>query len=187
VGQLDAAPIADGAAAVVLARASLLPAANGRPPVEVVGSGAATAPLALHDRPDPLALPAGAHSFQRALAQAGVTPDDLDLFELHDLFSIQAALSIEAAGLAQRGQAWRQAADGAFGLSGNLPILTFGGSKARGDAGGATGLYQLAELTLQLQGRAGENQVPGARLGAAQCIGGAGASVVTHVLRRERV
>ena len=186
VGQMDAAPIADGAAALVLAREDLLPSPNGRPSVAVVGSGAATAPVALHDQPDMLALPAASLSFQRALAQAGVTPDDLDLFELHDLFTIQAALSLEAAGLAQRGQAWRLATDGAFGRGGSLPILTFGGSKARGDAGGATGLYQLAELTLQLQDRAGGNQVPGAQIGAAQCIGGAGASVVTHVLRREQ-
>jgi acetyl-CoA C-acetyltransferase len=184
VGQMDAAPIADGAAALLLTRAALLPPTDGRPPVAVAGSAVATAPVALHDQPDPLALPAASLSFQRALAQAGATPDDLDLFELHDLFSIQAALSLEAAGLAARGQAWQLAGEGAFARGGSLPILTFGGSKARGDAGGATGVYQLAELTLQLQGRAGENQVPGARMGAAQCIGGAGATVATHLLSR---
>ena len=184
VGQMDAAPIADGAAALLLTRAGLLPPTNGRPAVAVAGSAVATAPIALHDQPDPLSWPAGSLSFQRALAQSGATPDDLDLFELHDLFSIQAALSLEAAGLAARGQAWRLAAEGAFGPTGSLPILTFGGSKARGDAGGATGVYQLAELTLQLQARAGENQVADARLGAAQCIGGSGATAVTHVLAR---
>jgi acetyl-CoA C-acetyltransferase len=184
VGQLDAAPMADGAAALVLTRAGLLPRTADRPSVVVAGSAVATAPVALHDQPDLLAMPAGSLSFQRALAQAGATPDDLDLFELHDLFSIQAALSLEAAGLAPRGQAWHLAGEGAFGRGGSLPILTFGGSKARGDAGGATGVYQLAELTLQLQGRAGENQVPGARVGAAQCIGGAGATAATHVLSR---
>ncbi|MCJ7513399.1 MAG: thiolase domain-containing protein [Anaerolineales bacterium] len=184
VRQMDAAPIADGAAAVFLTRGSLLPRSAGRPRVVVAGSAVATAPVALHDQPDPLGLPAGSLSFQRALAQAGATPDDLDLFELHDLFSIQAALSLEAAGLAARGQAWRLAGEGAFGRNGTLPILTFGGSKARGDAGGATGVYQLAELTLQLQARAGDNQVPGARVGVAQCIGGAGATVATHVLSR---
>ncbi len=184
VGQLDAAPMADGAAALVLTRRALLPRIDARPPVAVTGSAVATAPVALHDQPDPLAMPAASLSFQRALAQAGATPDDLDLFELHDLFSIQAALSLEAAGLSPRGQAWKLAGEGVFGREGRLPILTFGGSKARGDAGGATGAYQLVELTLQLQGRAGENQVPGARVGAAQCIGGAGATVATHVLSR---
>lgn len=184
VGQLDAAPIADGAAAMLLTRAALLPPTDERPTVTVAGSSVATAPVALHDQPDPLALPAAALSFQRALAQAGATPDDLDLFEPHDLFSIQAALSLEAAGLAPRGRAWQLAGEGAFAPGGSLPILTFGGSKARGDAGGATGVYQLAELTLQLWGQAGENQVSGARLGAAQCIGGAGATAVTHLLRR---
>ncbi len=184
LGQLDAAPVADGAAAILLTRAGLLPKANGRPRVAVAGSAVSTAPVALHDQREPLALPAAAVSMQRALAQAGATPDDVDLMEIHDLFSIQAALSLEADGFAAPGQAWRLAQEGAFRLDGPLPLLTFGGSKARGDAGGAAGVYQLAEVSLQLQGRAGDNQVSGAQIGVAQCIGGAGATVATHVLAR---
>jgi acetyl-CoA C-acetyltransferase len=184
LGQFDVAPVADGAAALVVTRADLLPPFNGRPTVAVVGSAVATAALALHDQRDPLAFPAAAASVQKAMAQAGVTPDDLDLFEPHDLFSIHAALALEAAGLAEPGGGWRLPGQGLPGGDGGLPLLTFGGSKARGDAGGATGVYQLAEVTLQLQGRAGENQVAGANIGMAQCLGGSGATAATHILAR---
>ena len=69
-------------------------------------------------------------------------------------------------------------------LTGEIPISTFGGSKARGDPGAATGIYQLAEATLQLQNRANENQVPDAAIAMTQCLGGSGATASTHILRR---
>jgi acetyl-CoA C-acetyltransferase len=181
----DAAPLADGAAAVMLARGDRLPTDLRHPPVRIAGSALSTGALALHDQVDPLSMPAAAESAARALQQAGLQPDDIQLFELHDRFSIQAALSLEAAGFAARGHGWRLAQNGAIGLQGRIPVTTLGGSKARGDAGGATGLYQLAEAALQLQGRAGENQVPGARAALAQCLGGAAATAATHVLLRE--
>jgi acetyl-CoA C-acetyltransferase len=118
------------------------------------------------------------------MAQAGTPVEDIDLFELHDVFSIYAALSLEAAGFAGRGQGWRLASEGQIGRSGRIPISTLGGSKARGDAGGATGIYQVVEVVLQLQERAAGGQVAGARVGMAQCLGGAGATAATHVLAR---
>jgi acetyl-CoA C-acetyltransferase len=74
------------------------------------------------------------------------------------------------------------ASEGEIGLGGRIPMMTFGGSKARGDSGGATGVYQLAEAVLQLQGRANGNQVPDARRGMAQCLGGSGGTAVTAIL-----
>jgi acetyl-CoA C-acetyltransferase len=150
--------------------------------VRVLGSAAATSRLAVHDQEDPLALPAAAASVERALDAAGISRDQLDLFEVHDTFSIYAALALEAAGYAPRGRGWQLAHNGAISREGSIPILTFGGSKARGEVGGATGVYQVAEVALQLQGRAEANQVPGARFGMAQCIGGAGATAATTVL-----
>ena len=97
---------------------------------------------------------------------------------------LYAALSLEAAGFAARGQGWRLAQDGGITLQGRIPITTLGGSKARGDTGGATGVYQVAEVTLQLQGRAGPSQVEGARIGMAQCLGGSGGTAATHILVR---
>jgi acetyl-CoA C-acetyltransferase len=92
------------------------------------------------------------------------------------------ALSLEAAGFAQRGQGAWLAQSGDITRSGRIPICTMGGLKARGHPVGATGVYQVVEVTQQLRGQAGENQIPNARLGMAQNIGGSGASVVTHIL-----
>jgi acetyl-CoA C-acetyltransferase len=184
VNLLDASTMADGAAALLLTANQATPRKDPRPEVRIVASTVSVAALALHDQPDPLALTAAAESVQRAYMQADITPDDIDLFELHDVFSIYAALSLEAAGFAARGQGWRLAAEGAIARNGRIPISTFGGSKARGEAGAATGVYQVAEIVLQLQGRAGEAQVPEAKIGMAQCLGGAAATAVTHVLSR---
>jgi len=180
----DAAPIVDGAAAVILARSDRLTSNDAYPRVRVGGSSVACSVVALHDQRDLLRLPAAAESAARALSQAGVGLEELDLFELHDQYSIYAALVLESVGFAQRGRGWELARDGAIQSDGTIPVSTFGGCKARGDTGGATGVYQAAEAVLQLQERAGKNQIAGARVGMAQCLGGAGATAATHVLVR---
>ena len=182
---MDAAPSVDGAAAVLLARRSVLPLDSETPRVRILGSASATSALALHDQPDILTFTAAAESAHAAYAQSGLKAEDIDVFELHDQFSIFSALSLEAAGFAEKGQGWRLAHDGQIGLQGRIPITTFGGSKARGDSGGATGVYQLAEVALQLQERAGKNQVADAKIGMAQCLGGIGSTACTHILGRE--
>lgn len=180
VSLFDAAPDADGAAAVLLAAgehaSDMVPK-----PIRVTASTVATDTLALHDRPDLLWLTAADASARKAYGQAGIGPEDVDLFELHDAYTILAALSLEACGFAERGHGWQLAADEAIGLESQLPLSTFGGLKARGNPGGATGIYQAVELTLQLRGQAGENQVEGARIGLAQNLGGFGATAVTHI------
>lgn len=180
---MDAAPLADGAAALLLTRRSTA-ASPSRPIVAVVASALATGPLALHDQPDPLRFEAASRSAQLAYQQSGLKPDELDLFELHDPFTVFAALSLEAAGFADPRMGWKLASDGVISLQGRIPISTFGGSKARGEPGAATGVYQAAEVVLQLEGRAGANQVPGARLGMAQCLGAFGSTAATHIFAR---
>lgn len=181
VNLYDAAPLADGAAAIVLGRSSVARVPD-RVAVQVLETASATSRLAIHDQPDPLTLPAAAAASERALRGAGIHRDEVNLFELHDSYSIYAALALEAAGFAPRGQGWQMARNGTIALDGKLPLVTFGGSKARGEAGGATGVYQVAEVTLQLQDRAGSSQVKGARIGMAQCLGGAGATAATTIL-----
>lgn len=182
VNLFDSAPDADGAAAVILTTAER--AADLVPqPVRIAGSAVATDSMAIHDRADLLYLSAANRSAYRAYAQAGVAPEDIDLFELHDEYTVLAALSLEAAGFAERGQGWKMAQDGALGLAGRLPISTFGGLKARGNPVGATGVYQAVEACLQLRVQAGENQVPEAKTALIQNIGGLGGTVMTHVLR----
>jgi acetyl-CoA C-acetyltransferase len=176
----DASPIGDGAAALLLVPAEKAPDA-----VRVAGSASATDTLAIHDREDPLWLKAAEISANKAYEQAGVGPDDIDLFELHDAFSVMAALSLEACGFAEPGQGVRLAQDGAILPNGRIPICTMGGLKARGHPVGATGLYQLAEAALQLRGQAGEAQIDGVRTAMTQNIGGSGATIVTHILQRK--
>jgi len=181
VSLLDSSAIADGAAAVVLAPTEFAQS-HDLPAVQVLGSSVGTDAVALHDRGDPLFLAAAEISVQRALAQAGVRLEEIDFCELHDAFTIMSALSLEAAGFAQRGQGVRLAMDNEIALGGRLPISTMGGLKARGHPVGASGLYQIVEAAQQLRGEAGPNQLRSCRIGMTQSIGGSGATVVTHVL-----
>lgn len=184
INLLDASPIGDGAAAVLIVPLETL-RRNGQPIIKIAGSAAATDSIAIHDRKDPLWLKAAEISAKKAYSQAGVQPEEIDLFELHDAFSIMSALSLEACGFAERGQGPRLALDGEITLDGKLPITTMGGLKARGHPVGATGVYQIVEVVLQLRGAAGKNQVPDAKIGMAQNIGGSGSNIITHILVKE--
>jgi acetyl-CoA C-acetyltransferase len=106
----------------------------------------------------------------------------VDFFELYDSYSIYAALALEAAGFAKRGEGWKMAQDGKLNRQGELPIATLGGLKARGNPGGATGVYQAVEAVLQLRGQAGVNQVKDARRALIQCLAGPASSAVAHIL-----
>lgn len=184
VSLFDSAPDADGAAALVLAPASeavdLVPK-----PVLLAGSAVATDSLMLQERADPLHFEAVSRSTSQALNQAGVSPSDLDLLELHDGYTIMTALALEAMGFSARGRGWNWAQDGGeqLALNGELPISSFGGLKSRGNPSGATGVYQAVEATLQLRGEAGENQVANAETALVQNLGGLASTSVTHVLR----
>ncbi len=182
INLLDASPTGDGAAAVVIVPAEMLRFNGGRI-ITIAGSGAATDSLAVHDRHDPLWLSAAELSAKKAYKQAGVGPEDIDVFELHDAFSIMSALSLEACGFAERGQGPRLGLDGDILPKGRIPICTRGGLKARGHPVGATGIYQIVEVVQQLRGEAGPTQVDGAKIGMAQNIGGSGALIVAHILK----
>lgn len=178
----DVAPSADGAAALVLTRPDLLPLGFPHPLVYISGSSVVTDTLALHDRADMLTFQAARLSVERACQHAHIAPSDVHLFELYDAYSIYAVLSLEAAGFASRGEGWKLAAEGCLDLGGSLPIATLGGLKARGNPGGATGVYQAVEAALQLRGQAGSNQILGAKRAMIQCLGGPASTAVTHIL-----
>lgn len=181
---LDSATPADGAAALILASAAIARELPG-PRVRLAGSAVAVGPHALHARADLLWLEAVARSTEQALRLAGVAREAIDVAELSDQHAIVATLALESAGLVARGTAPALAADGLIRRDGALPLATFGGCKARGDAVGALGVYQVVELTQQLRGTAGANQVADARVALAQCLGGLGATAATQVLIRE--
>ena len=184
INLLDASPIGDGAAAaVIVPRNKILQYGKNGDAVTIAASTASTDLLALHEREDTLTLRAASLSAKKAYVQASVDPRMIDVFELHDAFSIMAVLSLEACGFADRGKGVILGLDGEVTPTGKIPISTFGGLKARGHPVGATGIYQIVEVVDQLRGQAGENQIEGAKIGMAQNIGGSGATIITHILR----
>ena len=185
INLLDASPIGDGAAAVIIVPAEKVVSVSSRPRITVAGSASATDSIAVHSRKDPLFLSAAYESSKRAYEMSGSQPQDIDVFELHDAFSIMSALSLEASGFAERGQGVRLGLENQIGPKGTIPICTRGGLKARGHPVGATGMYQVVEVVQQLRNECGETQVAGARTGMAQNIGGSGATIITHILKAE--
>jgi len=179
---MDASPVGDGAAAVIIVPAEKV---MRQPKILVSASAATTDTIAVHSRKDPLSLQAAYLSSRRAYEMAGVTPEDIDVFELHDAFSIMAALSLEASGFAERGRGVRLGLDNEISPQGRVPVCTRGGLKARGHPVGATGIYQIVEVVQQLRGECGKTQVDGAKIGMAQNIGGSGATILTHILQND--
>ena len=182
INLMDASAIGDGAAAAVVVPLDLVKKSS-RKVIRVVGSAAATDTIAVDHRKEPLFLRAAFESGKKAYLQAGISPKEIDLFELHDAFSIMAALSLEANGFAERGKGPQLALDGEILPTGKVPIATRGGLKARGHPVGATGMYQIVEVIQQLRGEASGSQVIDARIGMAQNIGGSGSNIITHIFQ----
>lgn len=182
---MDAAAFADGAAALVLTRRDLLPADFAHPVISLSGSSVSIDTLAWHDRRDPLAFTAAKKAVESATRQAGILPKYAHLFELDDTYSIYAALSLEACGLADKGNAWKLAKEGLLAPNGKLPVMTMGGCKARGNPVGAKGVYQAVEAVQQLRGEAGANQVPDARIALTLALGGPASTAIAHVFERQ--
>ena len=182
INLLDASPIGDGAAAVYIVPAAAVIFGSR---IMVAASASATDTIAIHDRRDALFLRAGYQSAREAYRQAGVGSQDIDVFELHDAFTIMSVLALEASGFAERGKGVQLGLDGEISPSGRIPVCTRWGLKARGHPVGATGIYQIVEVVQQLRGECGETQVADAKIGMAQNIGGSGATILTHILQRE--
>jgi acetyl-CoA C-acetyltransferase len=183
INMFDMAPNADGAAALVLTRRDLLPSEFHNPLVKIAGSAASSDTLALHDRKDMLYFDTAQISAGKAMKQAGVILDEVDLFEYHDTFSIYAALQLEAIGFAVKGKGWKLATENEIGLKGKIPCATMGGMKARGFAGGAAGVYQAVDAVTQLRSQAEANQIPNAKTALIQSLGGPASTAVSHVLQ----
>jgi acetyl-CoA C-acetyltransferase len=186
INMFDIAPNADGAAALVLTRRELLPLDwdASQPLVKISGSAASSDTLALHDRKDMLHFNTAQVSAGKAIKQAAVTLDQINFFEYHDMFSIYAALQLEAVGFAVKGRGWKLATDGEIDLLGKIPCATMGGMKARGFPGGAAGVYQAVEAVIQLRGRAEANQVLDAKTALIQSLGGPASTAVSHILQK---
>jgi acetyl-CoA acetyltransferase len=177
----DACPVSDGASAVVVASESVVAARDLDPDATVLGTGAASDALALQARDSLVHVPAAERAASAAYDAAGVTPDDVDVAEVHDCFTVAELLAVEALGFLPRGKGWRGAVEGETAVDGRIPVNPSGGLLGKGHPVGATGVGQVVELTKQLAGRH-PNQVPEPSVALAHNVGGSGASTTVTVL-----
>ncbi len=172
LGLFDCSPVTDGAAAIVLG--------VGGEGVRVLASGQASGPPLMQEIPDLLRIPAIGEAARQAYGLAGLGPDDVDVVEVHDCFSMTELITVEELGLAEKGRGWVALEEGRFSHGGKVPVNTSGGLLSRGHPIGATGLAQIYQVVSQLRGTAC-NQVEGARIGLAQNLGGTGAYSTVHI------
>ena len=177
---LDCSPVSDGAACVILCPLELAKKYQDIP-IKILASGAATDTIALHQREDITTLKAVKLSAERAFKQAGLKPEDIDVAEVHDCFTIAEICIIEDIGFVEKGKGGEYTAKGYTALDGKIPINPSGGLKSKGHPVGATGVAQAVEIVEQLRGNAGKRQVKNARIGLTQNMGGSGASSVVHI------
>ena len=176
----DFCPVTDGAAALLFCPVEHARAYTDRFAV-VSGVAGATDTHVVHERADPTTMGAVVDSGEAAFGMAGLEPTDVDVAELHDMFTILEFLQLEGLGFAAPGEAWRMAADGRTALDGDLPVNPSGGLKSKGHPLGATGVAQAYELYVQLVDDAGERSV-GADVGLACNVGGFGNCVTTTLM-----
>jgi benzoylsuccinyl-CoA thiolase BbsB subunit len=176
---LQCCPTGDGAAALVLASAKAARRFSSLArPVRVVSSTLASGRYitGFRDMSSPEITKRAAHMAYEA---AGLGPDDIDVAETHDAFTVAELLYYEALGFSKEGEAVGLLRSGASSLGGRIPVNPSGGLLARGHPVGASGAAQLVEITRQLQGRGGSRQVEGAKVGLAHVTGG-GISGLDH-------
>jgi len=176
----DFCPITDGSAALLLCPESVA-AERADDYVVVTGVAGATDTHVVHERADPTTMMGVVRSSRRAYDMAGRGPDDVDVAELHDMFTILEFLQSEDLGFFEKGAGWRAVEDGVTDRDGELPINTSGGLKSKGHPLGASGVAQVYELYQQLTGNAGPRQVD-AEVGLACNVGGFGNCVTTTIL-----
>ena len=180
----DCAPITDGAACVLLVASELAHNFTDKP-VHVIGTGQASG-RPLHDADELTSLSAAKIAASRAYEMAGVTPDDIQLAEVHDCFTIAEIVAAEDLGFFSPGEGPRAVDEGRTSLTGDKPINTSGGLKAKGHPVGASGIAQVGEIFHQLRGEAGPRQVanPNLELGLTHNVGGTGGTCVVSILQR---
>ena len=179
---LDCSPITDGAAAAILCPLETAKKLSKKLPIKIAGFGHATDTIQLAQREDMTWLESTARAAEQAFKMAGVEAKDVDLFEVHDCFTIAELVVMESLGLVKKGEAGKATLEGRTARDGDLPVNTSGGLKSKGHPVGATGVAQVMEVVKQLRGEAGERQVKDARRGLTQNMGGSGGSAVVHIL-----
>jgi len=178
---LDCSPISDGAASVIICPADRAKEFTDKP-VKIIGVGQATDTITLASRDDITTLKATVEAGKRAYEMAGIKPEDIDLAEVHDCFTIAEICAMEDLGFVKKGEGGKAVEEGLTEIDGKIPINPSGGLKSKGHPVGATGIAQVVEVVTQLRGEAGERQVKNAKIGLTHNLGGSGGSVVVHIL-----
>ena len=182
-GLYDCSPISDGASAAVLVSESFAREHDLDAPVAITGTGQGSDSLALQRRDSIVRTPAAEEAAEMAFDDAGRGPEDVDVAEVHDCFTIAEVLALEALGFYAPGEAIDAARNGETTVGGDLPVNLSGGLKAKGHPVGATGCGQISELTKLLRGdHVNSDAIPEATVGLTHNAGGTVASCVVNVL-----
>jgi len=185
LGLFDCSPVTDGAASIVLCAADKAKKYTDKP-VKIIASGQASDTLALHGRRDICTVDSTVHAAKMAYAQANMKPENIDLAEVHDCFTIAEICAVEDLGFVKKGEGGSAVENKITTLDGRIPVNTSGGLKSKGHPVGATGVAQIVEITQQLKGEADKRQVKNAKIGLAHNVGGSGATCVIHILEADQ-
>jgi acetyl-CoA C-acetyltransferase len=183
----DCCPLTDGSSSIILASEEKVKELKIETPIWVAGIGYSSGTANLSKRPDFVGLEASILASQRAYKTAHITPDQLDLAEVHDCFTIAEIMAYEDIGLCKKGDGAKLLRDGQTEIGGKIPVNMDGGLKAKGHPIGTTGCSMIYELTKQLRGEATERgrQVPLKNyVGLAHNVGGTGHYCYVTVLKR---
>jgi acetyl-CoA C-acetyltransferase len=178
----DCSLITDGASCVILTKPELATRFTDQP-VHITGTGQASDTIGLYERETLTSLQAAKLAAKTAYEMAKVTPDNIDVAEVHDCFTIAEIIAYEDLGFCLTGEGGKLAESGETRLGARLPVNTSGGLKAKGHPVGATGTAQAYEMYLQLSGQADQRQVKNARTGLTHNVGGSGATATVHIYR----
>ncbi|MCJ7422804.1 thiolase domain-containing protein [Candidatus Bathyarchaeota archaeon] len=180
----DCSLITDGASCLILTKPELAKKYTDMP-VNIVGSGQASDAIGLYERESLTSLAAAKIAAKQAYDMAGVKPEDVNVAEVHDCFTIAEIIAYEDLGFCKLGEGGRIVENGETRLGGRIPVNTSGGLKSKGHPVGATGTAQAYEMYLQLTGQADRRQVIGAKIGLTHNVGGSGATATVHIYRRD--
>ena len=182
-GLYDCSPMSDGASAALLVSEAFVEEHGLDTDVAITGTGQASDGLALQDRVSIPETPAAVEAGEAAYEDAGITPEDVDVAEVHDCFTIAEVLALESLGFYEPGEAITAAKEGETTIDGALPVNLSGGLKAKGHPVGATGGAQISEMTKLLRGdHVNSDAVSDATVGLTHNAGGTVASCAVHVL-----
>ena len=180
----DCSLITDGASCLILTKPELAKKYTDTP-VHIIGSGQASDTIGMYEREGFTSLTAAKLAAKKAYEMADVKPEDIDVAEVHDCFTIAEIITYEDLGFCKLGEGGRLVESGDTRLGGRIPVNTSGGLKAKGHPVGATGTAQAYEMYLQLTGQADKRQVKDAELGLTHNVGGSGATAAVHIYRRD--